>query len=80
MMAARESLRSGPARALGQIVLIKCLPDQRFDNSLAAHIEVLSSLVQFLQHAGSNVYVDSLDRLNLRQVYQCSNMAQTIRK
>jgi hypothetical protein len=64
MKAARECARSGSARALGQIVLIECLPDQRLHNSLAAHIQVLCSPVQVLQHAGSNVYVDPLNRLN----------------
>ena len=34
---------------LGQIVLIETLPDQCFDNRLAAHVEILGSLAQFFQ-------------------------------
>src|SRR5664280_801506 len=50
--------------ALRQVVLIESLPDQRLDDGLTAHVEVLSSLIQFLQHAGSNVHIDALNRLN----------------
>jgi hypothetical protein len=45
-------------------MLIESLPDQCLDDRLTAHIEVLSSLIQFLQHAGSDVYVNALNRLN----------------
>jgi hypothetical protein len=45
-------------------VLIECLADQGLDHGLAADIEVLSGSIQFLQHAGSDVDVDALNRLN----------------
>ena len=45
-------------------MLIESLSDQRFDNSLPAHVQILRGPVQFLQHAGSNIDVHSLNRLN----------------
>jgi len=45
-------------------MLIESLADQRLDDRLAAHIEVVSSPIQFLQHAGSDVDVNTLNRLN----------------
>jgi len=45
-------------------VLIESLPDQRLDNSLAAYIEILSCPVEFLQHAGSDVHINALNRLD----------------
>src|SRR5450759_5304610 len=54
----------GSPCALCQVMLIESLPDQCLDDRLTAHIEVLSSLIQFLQHAGSDVYVHALNRLN----------------
>lgn len=51
-------------RTLGQIVLIERLPDQSFDDGLAAHVEVLSGLVQFFQHAARDVYIHSLQGLH----------------
>jgi len=44
-------------------MLIERLPDQRLDHCLAAHTEVLRSLIQFLQHGGRDVYVEALNRL-----------------
>ena len=43
---------------------IETLPDQCFDDRLAAHVEILSCPVQFFQQAGRHVHVDPLDRLN----------------
>lgn len=45
-------------------MLIKSLPDESFDDCLPAHIEFLSSTVQFLQHTSSDVDVDTLNGLN----------------
>jgi hypothetical protein len=45
-------------------MLIESLPYQRFDHCLTAHIQVLSGVVQFLQHAGSDVNVHTLNRLD----------------
>jgi hypothetical protein len=45
-------------------VLIESLSDERLDYGLAAHVEVLSGLVQFFQHAGGDVDVDTLNGLN----------------
>jgi hypothetical protein len=60
----RSRRRLRPPCALCQIVLIESLPDQRLDDRLAAHVEVLGSLIQLLQHAGRNVHVNALNRLN----------------
>lgn len=53
-----------PPCALCQIMLIESLPDQRLDNSLAAHVQVLSRLVEFLKHSRCDVHVHALNRLN----------------
>src|ERR1035441_4449687 len=58
----RRPLR--PVLALRQVMLVEALPDQRLNNRLAAHIEVASGPIQFLQHAGGDIYVDPLNRLN----------------
>lgn len=50
--------------SLCQVVLIESLPNQGLDDRLAAHVEVLSRLIQFLQHAGSDIHVNALNRLN----------------
>jgi hypothetical protein len=50
--------------ALCQVVLIESLPDQRLDDRLAAHIKIVRSLIQFRQHAGSDVNVNALNRLH----------------
>src|ERR1019366_5447632 len=60
----RRFLGLWPPCALCQVVLIESLPDQRLDDGLTAHVKVLSSLIQFLQHAGGNVHIDALNRLN----------------
>ena len=41
-------------------MLIESLPDESFDNGLAAHVEVVSSFVRFFQHAGGEIDIDSL--------------------
>jgi hypothetical protein len=45
-------------------VLIKSLSDQCLDYRLTAHVQVLSGLIQFFQHPGSDVHVHALNRLN----------------
>jgi hypothetical protein len=45
-------------------VLIESLPDQRLDDGLATHIEILSCLVEFLQHADSDIHINALNRLD----------------
>jgi hypothetical protein len=54
----------GPPRALRQIMLIESLPDQRLYDGLAAHVEVPGRFIEFLQHAGRDVDVHALNRLN----------------
>jgi hypothetical protein len=49
---------------LRQVALIERLPDKRLDDSLAAHVEVPSGIIQFRQHGRSDVHVDALNRLN----------------
>jgi hypothetical protein len=46
-----------------EIVLIQCLPHQRFNDCLTADIQVLGSEVKFLQHRGSKVNIHSLNWL-----------------
>lgn len=53
-------MRLGPARTLGQIVLIESLPDQCLNDCLPAYVEILRRLVQFFQHAGCDVDIDPL--------------------
>ena len=50
--------------ALRQIMLIESLPNQRLDDCLTAHVEILSSPIQFLQHGRSEVHINALNRLN----------------
>ena len=45
-------------------MLIESLTHQRFDNGLPADVQVLSCLVQFLLHAGGDVHIDALNRLD----------------
>jgi hypothetical protein len=47
-----------------QVALIETLPHKRLDDSLAAHIEIASGIVKFLQHSRRNVHVHALNRLN----------------
>src|SRR5262249_40406835 len=54
-------LRTGPARC-GQIILVKRLPNYGLDYRLAANVQLLCSVVQFVQHLRSEVYIHPLDR------------------
>jgi hypothetical protein len=45
-------------------VLIEGLPDERLDYGLTAHVQVLRGLIQFLQHAGSDIHIHALNRLD----------------
>jgi hypothetical protein len=45
-------------------MLIESLPDQRLDDRLATHVEVLGRLIQLLQHACSDVQVNAPNRLH----------------
>jgi hypothetical protein len=45
-------------------VLIESLPDERFDHGLPANVQILRSLIEFLQHGGSEVDVYALNRLH----------------
>src|SRR5437867_4107096 len=56
--------RLRPPCALCQVVLVESLTDQRLDDGLTAHVKVLSSLIQFLQHAGCEIHIHALNRLN----------------
>ena len=56
--------RLRPPCALCQVVLVESLPDQRLDDGLTAHVKVLSSLIQFLQHAGREIHIHALNRLH----------------
>ena len=48
---------------LCQIVLVERLTHQRFDDRLSAHIKTFGGAVQFFQHPGGDIHVDSLNRL-----------------
>ena len=45
-------------------MLVESLPDQRLDDSLAAHVEIPRRLIEFFQHARRNVDVHAPNRLN----------------
>ncbi len=45
-------------------MLIKSLPDEGFNYCLAADIEILGRLVEFLQHRGSQIDIDALNGLH----------------
>jgi len=48
---------------LCQIVLVERLTHQRFGHRLPAQIETLGGAVQFFQHPGGDIHVDTLNRL-----------------
>lgn len=45
-----------------KIVLIKPLPNERFDDRLPAHIHFLDQMVKFFQHVIRKIYVDAAYR------------------
>src|SRR2546422_1521999 len=62
----RRSVRLGsrsPGTA-GQIVPVESLPYECFDDGLAADVEILGGLIELGQHGSSQVYVDTLNRLD----------------
>ena len=56
--------RLRPPGSPRQVVSVESLPDERFDDGLAAHVEIGRSLIEFLQHARGEIYVHPLNRLN----------------
>jgi hypothetical protein len=44
------------------MLLIECLTEQRFDNGLAANVQLSCRLIEFLKHWLSKVDVDALNR------------------
>jgi hypothetical protein len=45
-------------------MLIESLPDERFDNGLAAYVKIPGRPIQFLQHGGREVHIHALNWLN----------------
>jgi hypothetical protein len=45
-------------------MLIEGLPDQRLDHRLPAHIKLVRSPIEFLEHARSHVNINALNRLH----------------
>ena len=44
--------------------LIEALADERFDDGLAADVQLFGEAVQFMEHGGGEIDVDALDGLH----------------